>query len=246
MKNINGWLWQEYEEVGSTNDTIKDIISSKSGSKYLVTAIKQTAGRGRRGHSWISLKGNLFMSMALEISSKDIGQFVFVVSLSLFDALHQLFPKINISLKWPNDILLNNCKISGILLEKGEGDYLIAGIGVNIAASPQIAEASFPPKSLSDNGFNTDRITLLKSYLNAFDENFSIWKQQGFEKIRQRWLDNAENLQKRILVRMHNEDKIGIFSGIDDDGALLLKCGNFVEKIYAGDIFYIDNKEREN
>ena len=132
------------------------------------------------------------------------------------------------------------------MLEKGEGDYLIAGIGVNIATSPQIAEASFPPKSLSDNGFNTDRITLLKSYLNAFDKNFSIWKQQGFKKIRQRWLDNAENLQKRILVRMHNEDKIGIFSGIDDDGALLLKCGNFVEKIYAGDIFYIDNKEREN
>lgn len=237
MQKINAWQWFDYDEVGSTNDTAKSLTNTETGGKYVVTSLRQTGGRGRRGRSWASLEGNLFMSMAFEAGLKDVGQIVFLVSLSLLETLQNLFPEINICLKWPNDVLVNDCKISGILLEKGEGDYLVAGIGVNIAAAPQIEGLVYPAQSLADLGFETDRVSLLKAYLQTFDADYELWREQGFETIRARWLDKAKNLGKEILVRMNNGEKKGVFAGVDENGALLLKCGENIEKIYAGDIF---------
>lgn len=239
MDKINDWLWLDCEEVGSTNDEAKNLTRGANGAKYVVTAKKQSNGRGRRGRSWIGLDGNLFMSMALEVELKDMGQMVFLVSLSLMETLRRLFPEIDICLKWPNDVLVNDCKISGILLEKGEGDYLVIGMGVNIAASPKIEGIIYPTRSLKDSGFVTDRLSLLKAYLQTFDENYRQWCRQGFENIRNRWLENAKNLGKEILVHMNDGDKTGIFTGVDGNGTLLLQCGEKIEKIYAGDIFYL-------
>ena len=112
MQRINGWQWEEYDEVVSTNDTVRNLTNKKDGAKYVVTALRQTGGRGRRGRSWVSLEGNLFMSMAFEAELKNVGQIVFIVSLSLLETLRHLFPDINICLKWPNDVLVNERKIS--------------------------------------------------------------------------------------------------------------------------------------
>lgn len=237
MQSINGWQWEEYDEVVSTNDTVRNLTNKKDGAKYVVTALRQTGGRGRRGRSWVSLEGNLFMSMAFEAELKNVGQIVFIVSLSLLETLRHLFPDINICLKWPNDVLVNDRKISGILLEKGEGDYIIAGIGVNIAAAPKIDGLVYPAQSLADFGFETGRLDLFRAYLQTFEANYKLWQEQGFETIRARWLANAKNLGKEILVRMNNEERSGIFAGVDENGTLLLERNNNLEKIYAGDIF---------
>lgn len=237
MQRINGWQWEEYDEVVSTNDTVRNLTNKKDGAKYVVTALRQTGGRGRRGRSWVSLEGNLFMSMAFEAELKNVGQIVFIVSLSLLETLRHLFPDINICLKWPNDVLVNDRKISGILLEKGEGDYIIAGIGVNIAAAPKIDGLVYPAQSLADFGFETERLDLFRAYLQTFEANYKLWLEQGFETIRSRWLANAKNLGKEILVRMNNEERSGIFAGVDENGTLLLERNNNLEKIYAGDIF---------
>lgn len=237
MQSINGWQWEEYDEVVSTNDTVWNLTNKKDGAKYVVTALRQTGGRGRRGRSWVSLEGNLFMSMAFEAELKNVGQIVFIVSLSLLETLRLLFPDINICLKWPNDVLVNDRKISGILLEKGEGDYIIAGIGVNIAAAPKIDGLVYPAQSLADFGFETERLDLFWAYLQTFEANYKLWREQGFETIRSRWLANAKNLGKEILVRMNNEERSGIFAGVDENGTLLLERNNNLEKIYAGDIF---------
>lgn len=237
MQRINGWQWEEYDEVVSTNDTVRNLTNKKDGAKYVVTALRQTGGRGRRGRSWVSLEGNLFMSMAFEAELKNGGQIVFIVSLSLLETLRHLFPDINICLKWPNDVLVNDRKISGILLEKGEGDYIIAGIGINIAAAPKIDGLVYPAQSLADFGFETGRLDLFRTYMQTFEANYKLWQEQGFETIRSRWLANAKNLGKEILVRMHNEERSGIFAGVDENGTLLLERNNNLEKIYAGDIF---------
>lgn len=239
MEKINNWLWQEYASVDSTNDVAKSLTNKGNGNKYVITAKSQTKGRGRRGRSWIGLEGNLFMSLALEIQLKDLGQIVFLVSLSLLETLRRLFPSINICLKWPNDVLVNDCKISGILLEKGEGDYMVIGIGINIVAAPKIDGMVYSAVSLQDSGYMIDRISLLKAYLETLDENYLQWRQQGFEVIRNRWLENAKNLGKEILVHLNKGDKTGIFTGVDGNGSLLLQCGENIEKIYAGDIFYL-------
>ena len=242
MKKIGQWQWLEKEEVGSTNDEALILSQEIKSGKYVVTAQRQTNGRGRRGRSWIGYDGNLFMSFIQEIELSQIGQIVFVVSLSLLESLQAIFPKIDIKLKWPNDVLVEDNKISGILLEKGARKYLIIGIGVNLCGAPKLSGVLYPATSLKDKGYETDRLTLFEKYVEIYDKNCQILKEQGFMPIREKWLRNVKGLGEKIEVHTEKETKIGIFKDIDTNGALLLEEKNGLEKIYAGDIFYIDKK----
>lgn len=237
MANLENWDWIDYKEIGSTNDAVRLLTNDTKGHRYVVTTKTQTGGRGRRGRSWVGLEGNLFMSQAVEIDLKNMGPVVFIVSLSLLEAIRKISPHIDIKLKWPNDVLVNSCKVSGILLEKGEGDYLIIGMGVNVKASPQIEGLIYPATSLNEAGIETTRLTVLKEYLQRFNANWQSWQEQGFVEIKQRWLADAKSLGEEIIVHTETEDKVGIFSGLDDNGILLLESGGKIEKIYAGDIF---------
>lgn len=239
MSEIEGWKWVEFAETGSTNDEAALLTKGANGNRYVVTAKTQMSGRGRRGRPWVGLEGNLFMSQAVETELNDLSGIIFVVSLSLLEAVRTISPQADIKLKWPNDVLINGHKISGILLEKGEGDYLIIGIGVNIVAAPQIERIVYPAASLKEMGINTDRLTVLREYLKCFNANWQLWKQLGFEEIKQRWLADVKGLGCEITVHTEKNDKSGIFAGIDDNGALLLKTEDKVEKIYAGDVFYL-------
>ena len=83
MENLHGWLWEDFAELGSTNDYAAGLSAQPPAPRFAVTAVKQTAGRGRRGRSWQSLEGNLFMSLGLEIEQQRWGELVFVISLAL-------------------------------------------------------------------------------------------------------------------------------------------------------------------
>ena len=239
MEKIFDWNWIDKEEVSSTNDEALKLSQNVHDGKYVISAQMQNHGRGRRGRSWLGFPGNLFMSLLIQVPLSKLGGLVFVVALSLFDALKNLFPEIDIKLKWPNDVLLENNKISGILLEKGENDFLIIGIGVNVLKAPSLENVMYQTLSLADKGYVTDRLTLLKEYLRAFDKNFELWQTEGFSPIREKWLKNAKGLGQNIEARTVKETKCGIFRNIDENGALLLETQNGLEKIYAGDIFYI-------
>ena len=241
MLEIDGWKWIEKEEADSSNDEAINLSKEiSSAEKYVVTVKKQTSGRGRRGRSWVGYEGNLFMSFIQSFPLSKVGEVVFVVSLSLFESLKDLAPNINAKLKWPNDVLVENSKISGILLEKGAGDYLIMGIGVNLVGAPHLEGVLYPAANLYDKGYDIDRLTLFKKYIEIYNKNCQIWNSQGFEPIRQKWLDNVKGLGEKIEVHTDKETKIGIFRDVDSHGALLLERNNDIEKIYAGDIFYID------
>ncbi len=239
MEKYKDWNWIDKEEVLSTNDEALDLSKKVTDGKYIISAKMQNQGHGRRGRSWIGLEGNLFMSLLIKVPLSQLGEIIFVVSLSLLESIKNLFPDIDIKLKWPNDVLVKGCKVSGILMEKGEGDYLVIGIGVNIAQSPKIEGLIYPPVSLADQGYPTDRITLLKEYLFCFDKNFDILQNSGFEGIRSVWLSHVKGLGEQIEVRGVKENKIGIFKDIDKNGFLLLETNKGIEKICAGDIFYI-------
>lgn len=243
MQQIGQWLWIDKEEVGSTNDEALALSREVKSGNYVVTAKRQNNGRGRRGRSWVGYDGNLFMSFLQPVELAKIGQIVFVVSLSLFESLQEFFPSIDIKLKWPNDVLVEGNKISGILLEKGEGDYLISGIGVNLVGAPKLEGVLYPATSLKDKGYEVDRLTLFKKYVEIYDKNCNLWQKQGFAPIREKWLKNVKGLGEEIEVHTDKENKLGIFKDIDENGVLLLERKNGLEKIYAGDIFYIDKKK---
>lgn len=236
---IDNWWWQDYDELGSTNDEAARLSATPPAPFYVVTARRQTAGRGRRGRKWVAADGNLFMSLALPLEMKDFGALVFIVSLALLETIKFFDGKAEVKLKWPNDVLLNNHKISGILLEKAERDYIITGIGVNIISAPPVSDQLlYQASCLADAGIKVSRTDFLCAYLKHFNRRIALWKTEGFAAIRELWLQNVKGLNEQIIVNMPDRSKNGIFRGVDANGMLLLECDDKIEKIYAGDVFY--------
>lgn len=239
MEKYENWQILRYEEVGSTNDTAQMLCAKPPARCFVVTARQQTSGRARRGRSWQSLDGNLFMSQAFPLELRYLNDAVFLVSLSLYEAVTTFAPRGEVRLKWPNDVLVENRKISGILLEKGENEYIIAGIGVNIASAPQARDPLlYPAAALADFGVRTDCPKFLEAYLHAFNGNFDLWRQQGFMPIREKWLLHVRGLREEIVVNLENRRETGIFEGLSENGALLLRQRDKIVPIWAGDIFY--------
>lgn len=238
MTMLQDWYWQDLAVVGSTNDAAAAMSFNPPAEKCVISAREQTAGRGRRGRSWLSLPGNLFMSLLIKGSLQDLNFLPFTVSLSLLQTIKKLAPELDVSLKWPNDVLVQGAKVSGILLEKPENEYIIIGIGVNIKTSPaEDASLLYPVIGLEDCGIDIDRCSFLELYLRQFDENLALLKRQSFTPIREQWLQFARGLGGEIKVNLENTALEGIFKGLDAGGALLLERQGKTEKIYAGDVF---------
>ena len=142
----------KYKSVNSTNDIAINLIKQKNIKAGFVIAEKQTKGKGRRGKKWISYKGNLFVSIffSLEKINLSLKQLT-ITNAKLIIKLISYYYKKKIKLKLPNDILINNKKICGILqetLQKKGIKYLIVGIGLNLVKSPNLNE--YPTTNLYD------------------------------------------------------------------------------------------------
>ncbi len=218
-----------FKSLSSTNDT------AKTYPPYTVIhAGDQTNGRGRMGRTWTSLQGNLFMSIVIPFD-KDAFYYSFISSLAVAMSLSKLSPRI----KWPNDVLIDGKKISGILLETSEDSSrnLIIGIGVNIKSSP--LQALYQTTCLKDLGINATPKNILDEILKNFEYLLELYKRLGFKEIRRRWLEFAIGQGKQIHVRLPHEELIGIFQEIDNNGALILRTETSYRTITAGDIFII-------
>ena len=244
MAIADKWVYYLFDEVGSTNDVIKDYCG-ESGKYVAVVAESQTLGRGRLGRNWKSPKGNLFFSLAFEYELQRAGELAFAASLSLLQAVKKIAPFADIRLKWPNDVLLNNAKMSGILLEKGPEKYMIIGIGVNVAASPEIDNAVYKITSLDDAGIKITALKILRLFMESFSQNLSLLQTNGFAVLREKWLENAKNLGKEITVRQSGKEEKGIFAGIDENAALLLKTPAGTKRILAGDVFFEEMNKKD-
>ncbi len=242
-QKINDWLWLDYDEIDSTNNAALKLSQTlPAGTKAVITAVRQTAGRGRRGRNWKSMEGNLFMSLIDEADMKDLGKMVFMSALCLLQTIKKLAPdgRADVKLKWPNDVLLNGGKVSGILFEKGAGRFFVVGIGVNIVAVPPPEGMLYPVSCLKNAEILTNRTIFLKNYLEIWNKTRDTWRQKGFEPIREMWLENVKGLNEEISVINENSAKKGIFTGVDEDGALLLKTADEkLFKVRAGDVFYM-------
>ena len=243
MQKIKNWLWIDKSITDSTNDDAIAFSKELRQQKFIISAQKQTSGRGRRGRQWIGCEGNLFFSQGLEFPLQKIGELVCLSSLSLYQTISELLPHNNVKIKWPNDILINTEKVSGTLLEKGDGEYLVVGIGVNLNHIPDIANSNYNITSLLAHGISVDRLSFLRSYINKFDNNYEQLETHGFPIIRKLWLSAVYGLEKEISVITENNSINGIFKGIGDKGELLLEVDNIIKKIYTGDVFYIKKED---
>ena len=233
-----------FERLGSTNEEAKRRAAEGAAEGTLVWAREQTAGKGRRGRSWISPRGNLHLSLLLRpecpaAAASQLGQ---VAAVAAGDALEALLPPAtSILLKWPNDILVDGKKAGGILVETSAAraervDWLVLGLGINVEHAPVGTE--FPATSLYAASREPIQVeVVLAGFCSAFDRWAARWAEEGFGPVRRAWLDRAWRLGERIQVRIDAAPIEGIFRDLDRDGALLLELpGGETRRVAAADV----------
>lgn len=237
-------------QTGSTNDDAKRMAADGVAEGTIVWADRQTAGRGRRGRRWESPSGNLYCSLILHPDAPigRVGQLGFAAALAIAETAVSLLPEgTSVACKWPNDVLINNRKTAGLLLEsaaRGDGatEWLVLGVGVNVASHPADADVEFPATSLAAQGARTDVETVLDLFLRHFWRWYKTWRDDGFPLVREAWLARAAGLGQPIRVRLESRTLDGTFGGLDEDGALLLHTAGSAAldplRITAGDVFF--------
>ena len=221
--------------------TMNEIKKYPVGS--LVVANEQTNGRGKDNRKWESLKSNnLYFSFSLDTFDKNINysNYVFLTSLSVLKVIGKLINNEEIlKCKWPNDILVNNKKFCGMLLEKDiQKGILVVGIGINVDSHPSInGKVLFEPTDLLNEGFKIDKFEFINNFNVYFEKQNKNFIENGFDNIRKEWLLHAYNLGKKITVKLKNKEYSGIFEDIDNDGTLIIRTKNGKKRIFSGDIF---------
>ncbi|MBE7637589.1 biotin--[acetyl-CoA-carboxylase] ligase [Sneathiella sp. P13V-1] len=235
-----------YNEVDSTSIQAKRLAEEGAPSGQLVIAKSQNSGVGRRGRAWTSPKGNMYASLMIrpKCSSAEAAKLSFLVSVALYHSIRSLLPEnVPVSLKWPNDVLVDGKKVAGILLESksrpdGALDWLVIGTGVNINDYPKVTEG-LPATALGLYGAEPEPTELISIYCTNFLHYYQIWVKNGFAPIRDEWLKYAVGVGNEVVARLPNEELHGIFSGLDKDGALILKQSNgAIKYISAGEVFF--------
>ncbi len=243
-----GFRLLHLEEVDSTNSEASRQIANGVEGPLWIWADRQTAGRGRRGREWVSEPGNLFCTLVLPVdkSVAEAAKLTFVASLAAADTVGHFAPPADVKVKWPNDVLLSNEKIVGILLESsganaftnGQKVVLSIGIGINLSSHPEMVETA--ATSLKSRGFEEPHPSKALSLL---AEQFCFWLEQwrtgGFEPIRTAWLAKAKGVGQDIAVKLPQETLNGVFLDLDPTGALILKLADgSLKPINAGEVFF--------
>ena len=232
-----------HDVLDSTNAEAKRAAATDA-NHLVVWAREQTAGRGRRGRDWVSPPGNLYCSFLMrpEFPPHVAMRVGFVASIALADTVASVLPKSSyVHTKWPNDVLVEDKKIAGILMESalddaGGLDWAVIGTGVNIASHPD--GTPYPATHLhGEGGAAVTDAKLLEIYVLRFLAWYVTWKKLGFGPVRQAWLRRARGLGQPITVRLPNEELSGVFEALDEDGALILATEEGKRRIAAGDVF---------
>lgn len=238
-----GWALDRHGSVTSTNDIAKDLAGRGGGHGTVVLAEQQEAGRGRQGRVWSSPPGNLYVSVLLRppVPTPSVAQLSLIAALAMAEALAGFVPGGAVRVKWPNDVLVDDAKIAGLLLESAGADrervdWVVIGSGVNIVSHPSLAER--PTIALVDLGArDATPAGVLESYLARLNILVDRWCADGFDAIRPHWLEWAAGVGGRVRVG-HGEGSIaGRFLDLDGNGALILGLPDGGRRtIAAGDL----------
>ncbi|GAB4367784.1 MAG: biotin--[acetyl-CoA-carboxylase] ligase [Kiloniellaceae bacterium] len=234
------------DEIDSTNAEAKRRAAAGAEDGTLIWARSQTAGYGRQGRGWASASGNLFLSLIVrpDCSLAEAAQFSFLTAVALGEAIGSVAqPQIEVTYKWPNDVLMNGRKVAGILLESKAGpdqrlEWLVIGLGANVNSFP--SDTRLPATSLHFEGCpaTVSAVDLLEAFTRHMLSWVNVWLEEGFAPVREAWLRHAQGLKQQIEVRLPNETLTGVFSDLDPQGTLVLALADgSTRRIAAGDVY---------
>ncbi|MCI4661875.1 MAG: biotin--[acetyl-CoA-carboxylase] ligase [Neomegalonema sp.] len=248
---------RDYAALPSTNSEARRLYEAGENGGLWVVADQQVTGRGRQNRPWISGEGDLTATYLLTTrhpafrnqdgqprrSLAEAATLTFATSLAILELVRDVAPMAPLALKWPNDVLLDGCKLCGILLEafgSSQQYGLAIGVGINlVTAPPADPQAAFAPTSLkSALGIELGRdeaLTVLASHL---DRRIDQWLGGGFAAIRGDWMSHAARLGEPIEARLPREIIRGVFKEVDASGALVLDTTAGTRQIAAADVFF--------
>lgn len=227
-------------EIGSTNSALLARLANGEAPAegHWLVADRQTAGRGRAGRVWTGGLGNFMGSTAVALRDGEAlpQTLALVAGVSVHRALTAVVPGLSgLALKWPNDLLVGEAKIGGILLER-QRDAVIVGIGVNLAEAPDVPGRK--TVSLAALGHQVNRDTFASTLAATWAEDLTAWHAGAWPILREDWLARA--LPKGTLLGVNLTEEghvIGGFAGLEPDGAALLRLADgTVRAIHAGDV----------
>jgi BirA family biotin operon repressor/biotin-[acetyl-CoA-carboxylase] ligase len=227
---------QHHERLGSTSDEARRLVAAGAPHGTVVHADEQEAGRGRFGRVWFSPPGNLYLSvlLRLDLPPERGPELSFLAALTVADTVDALLPKqIRATLKWPNDVLVNDGKVAGILVEHNDNAHIL-GIGLNILEAPR--NAPYKTSTLVGAGGLATVDGARDILLERLAEHLDAWVDHGFEPIRTAWLARAHPVGTALRATIGGLVEEGTFAGLDTDGAMLLDQPSGRRRIVAGDV----------
>ena len=242
-------------ETDSTNIQARSLAEDGALEGTVIVADQQSAGRGRLGRRWESPSGvNLYCSILLRprIPVQQAPQLTFLSAVAIVETLKDVC-QLTAQVKWPNDILVNGAKISGLLNEmNAETDqihFVILGVGVNL----NMIEKQFPERlnypatsAFLETVKLVDRLVFLRTFLRRLDQYYGEFLQEGFLPIRRRWENLCDIMNTQVHVDQGSGRFRGTVVGLDLDGALRVQLDNGqVERIMAGDVIPVSNLKQE-
>lgn len=206
-----------------------------------IRAETQTAGRGRMGRGWHSPLGNLYASTIVQLREGDPppATLALVAAIALREVTLAYAPDCAVSIKWPNDLLIDGAKIAGMLLER-TGNAVIIGIGANLGFHP--VGLGRPVTSLAAQGVDApDPHYFCEDLASAFAHWLAIWRFPGLGAIRKAWLEGAHPRNTALTANLGDGTSVdGLFDGLEDDGALRLRLADgSLRVIHAADVFLL-------
>jgi BirA family biotin operon repressor/biotin-[acetyl-CoA-carboxylase] ligase len=228
-----------HDSIGSTQTDARLRIAS-TPRPFVVMAHVQTQGYGKFERSWESYRGNFLATFAIDMAIEhyDFGKVPMLICIKLCELLSTFCQlKHTFNIKWPNDIMLNNKKIGGILIEKLDNTFLI-GIGLNLKKSPEDNKVSYKATNvLAETGTDID----VGKILDELSEYFSGFKYTLIEfdaaELRQNYMTRLEGLGQTRTIVTRKETFIGRLQNINHDGALILDVEGHEKLIYSADVF---------
>jgi BirA family biotin operon repressor/biotin-[acetyl-CoA-carboxylase] ligase len=229
-----------FSELSSTMDMAKDLTRKNCPDFTVVIAGRQTKGRGRLNRQWLSADGGLYFTLVLrpDIPLPMSSRVNFLASLTLARVLRDMY-QIEAAVKWPNDILVDDRKLSGMLSElEAEADrvfFINIGMGINVNNDPTGVEpGAISLKNML--GREISRVRLLARFLDEFEERL---KNAEFENVISEWKQYTVTLQRQVRIVTQREVTEGLAVDVDENGALIVKLadGSF-KKIIYGDCFH--------
>ena len=229
--------------VVSTNEVAMHRARAGAVGPLWIVGEEQTGGRGRSGRGWVSPPGNLYASLLITSPAPlhVLAQLSLVAGIAVHETVEKLGARLSPKLKWPNDVLIDGAKVSGILIESAASSFpghhhAVIGIGINLAHHPMLSDR--PATSLAAHGLTVVPREAFGVLSKLFAKSLDSWAEgDGFSAICQNWQSGALPPGTEVSVKSGVEVLSGRYAGLDTDGAMLLdEPGGNRRRITFGDV----------